>query len=317
MSAGLVSVNIPAYNSEKFIERTITSAIKQSYGNIEVVILDDGSSDKTADIVQEMRNNDSRIRYYFQKNKGLAFSRNRLFDLSKGEYIAFLDHDDQWFPDKIESQLALFAANPDTALVYADILCMDVEAAKHSTTYFSYKQPHKGRVFYQLLIKGNFIPLSSVVVKSDILKAYLPFRLNLKIAEEWELFMRIARDHQVDYLNKPLGIYHIHSGRASNDRLLEINERLEIMDYWQKNDKELLGDYRKQFQEARSNLYLQKAYFYKDSRNFKRSLNEIINCIRTYPLKLELYLKLTKYFFLYLCSWIDKLLPVKKSLDKE
>jgi len=314
MNSPLISVNIPAYNAEEFIERTITSAINQTYQHIEVVILDDGSSDRTGDIVRQMQNKDSRIRYYYQNNGGLAFTRNRLFDLSKGEYIAFLDHDDEWYSDKLESQLVLFRANPDTALVYGDILNVDDDQADNSYGYFSKRQPHKGRVFYRFLIDGNFIPLSTVIIRSCILKWYLPFKTGLKIAEEWELFLRMSQDQGFDYLNKTVGIYHLHSSRASKDLLLEINECLEILDYWYKRDIKLRSSYRNQFLDAKSNLNLQKAYFYKNNRQFRQGFNELANCIRINPLRIKFYLKLLKYFLLFVWSSGAKMLSPKKAL---
>ena len=157
MNAPLISVNIPAYNAEEFIERTIRSAINQTYQDIEVVILDDGSTDRTGDIIRQMQSKDNRIRYYYQDNGGLAFTRNRLFDLSKGEYIAFLDHDDEWYSDKLESQLALFKDNPDTALVYGDILNVYEDARRDSFRYFSNRHPQRGRIFYRFLIEGNLM----------------------------------------------------------------------------------------------------------------------------------------------------------------
>lgn len=311
MDEPLISIIIPAYNAEKFIERTILSAINQAYKDIEVIVLDDGSTDSTGDMVRKLQKKDSRVRYYYQENQGLALSRNRLCEISQGEYIAFLDHDDEWFSDKLELQLELFKTKPSIALVFADMLSVSEDKAKDSFRYFSNKQPYRGKVFYEFLIEGNFIPLSSVIVRSNILKDYLPFRAGLKIAEEWELFLRMSRGHDFDYLDKPVGIYHLHSNRASRDVLLEVNERLEIMDYWFKRDEKLCSHYRNKFLKAKSDLNLQKAYFYKHNQKFRQGVNEVINCIRIYPLKFELYLKLIKYFLLLVSDSVIKLLTSK------
>ncbi len=311
MGERLISVTIPVYNSQEFIERTIMSVINQTYKNIEVIVLDDGSTDNTGDIVRKFQEKDIRIRYYYQRNQGLAPSRNRLCELSQGAYIAFLDHDDEWFPEKLELQLELFKTKPSIALVFTDMLSMYDDKARDSFRYFSNRQPQRGKVFYEFLMGGNFIPLSSVIVKSDILKDYLPFRPGLKIAEEWELFLRISRDYDFDYLDKSLGIYHLHSSRASKDILLEVNERIGIMDYWFKRDEKLCSHYRNKFLKAKSDLNLQKAYFYKHNQKFRQGVNEVINCIRIYPLRFELYLKLIKYFLLLVSDSVIKLLASK------
>ncbi|MDP2923764.1 MAG: glycosyltransferase [Candidatus Omnitrophota bacterium] len=313
----LVSVTIPAYNAQNFIERTILSAINQTYKNIEVIVLDDGSNDNTGDIVGRLQKKDNRVRYYYQKNQGLASSRNRLCELSQGAYIAFLDHDDEWFPEKLELQLELFRGKPGIALVFTDMLSVYEDKAECSFRYFSKRQPQRGKVFYEFLLGGNFIPLSSVAMRTDLLKDYLPFRLSLKIAEEWELFLRISRDYDFDYLDKPLGIYHLHSSRASKDVLLEVNERLEIMDYWYKKEEKLRSYYRNKFLKAKSDLNLQRAYFYKHNQKFKQGVNEIVNCIRIYPLSFEFYLKLIKYFLLFISGHVIKLINSKIRLIKQ
>ena len=97
-----VSVLIPVYNAQNFIQRTINSALNQTFSDLEVIVIDDGSRDKTPDIIRAMKERDSRINYFYQENQGLSNTRNRLAALAKGEFIAFLDHDDEWFPEKIE-----------------------------------------------------------------------------------------------------------------------------------------------------------------------------------------------------------------------
>lgn len=298
MRKGLVSIMVPAYNSGKFINRTILSALNQTYRDIEVIIVNDGSSDDTALLVSELVKRDSRIRYYFQENRGLSYTRNRLFDLAFGEYAAFLDHDDEWYPEKLELQLELFKIRPRAALIFSDMLNVCADATKESFRYFSRRKPHRGKVFYDFLIEGNFVPLSSVVVKTEIAKKYLPFNSDFKIAEEWELFLRLSKEFDFDYIDKPLGVYNLHADRASNDVLLEINECIRIMDYWHKTDIELTIRYRRKFLKARSELNLRKAYFYKQNNNIKHGIKEIVNSICIYPWKISFYLRLIKYFFL-------------------
>lgn len=105
MQSPLVSVVIPSYNAEPWIRQTIRSALAQTYPNIEVIVVDDGSTDSTADIVRRLMTEDSRLSLSVQKNRGVGAARNHGIALAKGEFIAPLDHDDLWSPDKIEKQL--------------------------------------------------------------------------------------------------------------------------------------------------------------------------------------------------------------------
>ena len=102
----LVSVIIPSYNSEKYLKKTVASALQQTYKNIEIVIIDDCSKDNTRSVIKELSEQDNRVRYIFQeKNQGAAVARNAGIHHAKGKYIAFLDSDDTWVPEKIEKQL--------------------------------------------------------------------------------------------------------------------------------------------------------------------------------------------------------------------
>ena len=94
-----VSVIIPVYNSSKWIEKTIESVLCQTYGDLETVIVDDGSTDDTAEIVKKYKNR--AVRYFYQKNKGVSAARNKGIEVAGGKYIALLDHDDLWMPEKI------------------------------------------------------------------------------------------------------------------------------------------------------------------------------------------------------------------------
>lgn len=108
----LVSIIMPAYNSGGFIGTTLDSVINQSYKNWEVIVVDDCSTDNTADVVQEYIKNDNRIKYYkLEKNSGAAVARNKAVDLASGKYMAFLDSDDVWFPEKLKKQIGFMEEN--------------------------------------------------------------------------------------------------------------------------------------------------------------------------------------------------------------
>lgn len=121
----LVSVVIPAYNAERFIRETITSVISQTYGNWELWVIDDGSTDSTCEIVEEFAKRDERIRLVKNEtNVGVANTRNRGFDLCRGSYVALLDSDDVWFPDKLARQLAL-ARETGADIIYCSYKMID------------------------------------------------------------------------------------------------------------------------------------------------------------------------------------------------
>lgn len=112
----LVSVILPVYNGAHFLAESLESAVAQTYPQIEIVMMDDGSTDESASIGQAF----PRVRYFYQENGGIAAARNAAIALARGELLAFLDHDDLWAPNKIELQVAYLQAHPDVELVLAN-----------------------------------------------------------------------------------------------------------------------------------------------------------------------------------------------------
>jgi len=155
----LVSVITPLYNGERYIRETIMSVKKQTYENWEMIIVDDGSTDNGQKIVMELVAQDSRIHYYKnEKNRGVAETRNRGIQLAQGRYIAFLDSDDLWKPNKLEKQIA-FMTEKNAAFCYSACEVIDAEGnmtgnVRHVPVQVDYKQ----------LLKSNVISCLTVVL---------------------------------------------------------------------------------------------------------------------------------------------------------
>ena len=165
-----VSVNIPVYNGKEYIRETLESVLKQTYSDFEIIIIDDGSTDETSQIIKEY--NDPRIKYFFQENQGIGKARNAAIRKSGGEYIAFLDQDDLWLPDKLAEQITFIEKRSDLGLVFSDSIFFNEK--KEEYRYYSKEKPYRGMVFRQLL-NHYFISLETVVTRK-------------KIAEEMGLF---------------------------------------------------------------------------------------------------------------------------------
>lgn len=221
-----VSVNIPAYNDEKYIAETVQSVINQTYQDWELIIIDDGSKDKTGEIVKSFT--DPRIKYFYQENRGIGAARNSAIEKSSGEYIAFLDHDDLWLPSKLEKQIALFENNPDLGLVYCDTIFFNDKGDIYRL-YERYK-PFRGRVFRELL-KHYFLSCETVIIRKSVLGDVGGFMPQMMMAEEYDLFMRIAYKYPIDYVPEPLAKYRIHEKNYSRGKhrqgLVEERETIE------------------------------------------------------------------------------------------
>ena len=205
-----VSVNICCYNSERFIEQTVKSVLAQTYGDLEIVIVDDGSTDRTGEIIKSIA--DDRIKYHHQENHGLSYARNRAIDLSRGEYIAFLDHDDTWLPEKLAKQVALFQKDSALGLVYSDCYAHNLITGQ-KVRYSEMTTLYRGRVLEQLF-HVDFIPVLTAVIKREVIGKVGKFDLNYKIAEDYEFFVRVADQYPVDFVPEPLAVYHLHEDNS-------------------------------------------------------------------------------------------------------
>ena len=197
----LVSVVIPAYNAAAFIDETLASALNQTYRNLEVIVVDDGSSDNTAEIVAAVAARDSRVRLLRQPNRGVAAARNLGIEHSQGAFVAPLDADDLWSPDKIARQItAMHEAGPRVGMVYAWSLVIDVASRilpRSGTAY------HYCGDVVPYLIMHNFIGNGSTpLLRRDAVLEMGGYDPSLKAsggegAEDLMLYLNIAERYKV------------------------------------------------------------------------------------------------------------------------
>lgn len=216
----LVSVVIPAYNAEPFIASAIDSACAQTYRDLEVVVVDDGSSDRTAEIVRAIAKRDSRVRLIRQIHQGVAAARNRAIRESRGDYIAPLDADDIWFPRKLEQQVrVLERAPPNVGLVYAWSVDIDRDGCL-TGGYFAHDLP---RNVGAVLIFRNVIGSSSVPLIRrqcfDLVGFYNKTyaERGAQGCEDLDLYLRIAERYEFLVVNEFLvGYRQSHAGMSSH-----------------------------------------------------------------------------------------------------
>ncbi len=221
----LVSIIIPSYNAAHFIGKTLASVIKQTYPHWEAIVIDDGSTDNTREVVENWLLKDSRISYHHQPNSSQAVARNRGISVAQGEFIAFLDADDLWHPRKLEDQLPLFD-QPNTGLTYTQALTIDV-----NDQVISEDNPkcYRHNVLKHLL-SLNFIYCSSVIVRSTLIKEMDPcFRTGRQSVEDWDLWLRLALITEFDFVPKPFLSYRATPGSNSSNSALSYKGNMVVI----------------------------------------------------------------------------------------
>lgn len=236
----LVSVIVPAYNRAHLLKRCIDSVLGQTYKNIELILIDNASSDNTGEIIQQI--NDDRLKYFRLKvNRGASGGRNEGLRHASGDYVIFLDSDDEFLPDKIkESVSALENADEKFGVVYSGYWEIDLKGKK---TYMPEEHNRlQGNLNRQLLHHG-FITCPSLIRRAVFDKVE-PFDEKLKHLDDWDLWIRISFYYHFLFIDKPLHVVYVQPDSISLNlpNMLEARKRyLEKYGQIIKNDPEMLA----------------------------------------------------------------------------
>lgn len=207
----LVSAIITTHNREaKIVQRAIDSVLKQTYKNIEIILVNDSTVlYEQRSMVEELQVRYPQIIYLdLERNHGVSVARNAGLTAAKGEFVAYLDDDDEWLPEKIERQIELFSA-PEVALVYCNRIIVD----ERNNTVHLYKGNYfRGKVYEKLLL-DNFIGSTSFpLIRKEVLTELRGFDEDMQASEDADAWIRIAEKYEVEYVEQPLVRYHFHEG---------------------------------------------------------------------------------------------------------
>ncbi len=216
MEDPLISIVMPAYNAEKYIDKSIESVLNQTYRNIELIIINDCSKDKTEEIIEKYCKQDIRVRKYTnQINSGVSFSRNFGVEQANGEWIAFLDSDDIWKEEKLQKQIDLLnRENMEPLLIYTGSSFID-----ENENPYSYIRQVPQTVCYKRLLNQNVISCSSVLAKKEILSS-VKMEYD-KMHEDFLVWLKILKNFNVCAygINEPLLIYRISKNSKSGNKI--------------------------------------------------------------------------------------------------
>lgn len=216
----LVSVVVPCYNSARFLAETLESALDQTYPRVEIVVIDDGSSDETAAIARSYP-----VHYILQTNRGISAARNAGIRRSRGKYILFLDHDDRLLPEAIETGVKLLEDHPECAMAVGEHTYIGADG---STIGHSEKRA-AGRDHYRMLLQHNFIetPCSALHRRSALLSSGF-FNESVQGAEDHELYLRTARQSPLIAHEATVAEYRLHGANTSRNAegMLRVSHRV-------------------------------------------------------------------------------------------
>jgi len=203
-SEPLVSVILPTYNRADWLSKSIRSAISQTFSNWELIVWDDGSADHTKEVVQSFQ--DDRIQYFFDMNRGQSYALNQSIKLCRGQFIAFLDDDDEWLPEKLEIQLNVMMEDPNIEVLFTDFYNLNLETKQEGLGFQQCERALKlldtepltdgvyriTRGIPESLLISNFIAFDTAVIRKSVLQKADGFNEQLRNALDFEFWWRLG-----------------------------------------------------------------------------------------------------------------------------
>ncbi len=288
-----VSVIMNCLNCSEYLPEAIDSVFAQTYTNWEIVFWDNASTDNSAEIAKSYG---GKLRYFrSDKTYPLGEARNLAIEQARGRRIAFLDCDDIWLPEKLEKHLKLLEKKPQVALVFSDCYIIN-SAGNILKRSFDRSRPYRGRIFSELFIE-NFIPLLTVVIRKKVFEKMKGFDPRFRIAQDWDLFLRLAESFEIDFIDLPLAKYRTHQANFSKNVDVAMHEVLEIVDYWLNKRPELKITLRKKLKEKITAIHCRLGYFHlrnnqmnKARREFSKALSLNYFCMEAVILYLTTFI---------------------------
>lgn len=226
-SEPLVSVILPVWNREEWVERAVASVLSQTYPRVELIVVDDGSTDGTGRVLRSFGRT---LTLLSQPHRGPYAARNLGVQHAAGDLIALIDSDDAWYPNRLERQLPLLR-DPEVGLVFGDAAQVDYRGRvpwPRPYTAFQITPPQRGWVMRHFAY-GNFIPTSSVLVRHRCLQELGGFCDLAQLSADYAMWFRISLRYKVDYVDDPVFEYALHARGISRDVLAALQARAELL----------------------------------------------------------------------------------------
>jgi glycosyltransferase involved in cell wall biosynthesis len=287
----IVSVVMTNYNYGRFIGAAIESVLSQTYNNFELVIVDDGSTDDSDKVINQYTS-DRRINYHKQKNAGQALATNKGIELSKGEYIAFLDADDRWVPEKLAMQIPLFRNNPQTGVVYSSVIAINEEDNIIGGRILRKVPPDK---FIEAMLFENVPAFSSSIIRKECFSRSGMLNPAYRVCTDYDLWLRIVPYFNFDCVEKPLIYYRIKSKSLSGNADEMFKTAHEITTIFISNNRHLIN--RRMIRKESLHSNYSRFYHYFHCGNKQKAIKYFWNMLRYFPFSFNTVKALIKISF--------------------
>lgn len=233
----LVTIITPTYNRAAFLPKAIESVLEQTHRSFEFLIVDDGSTDNSAEILDHYATRDSRVRIFRQENQGQSVARNKAIAKAKGDYICFLDSDNYWPESKLEQQLSVFDRNLDIDIVYGDIVTIDEHGHEVSRNNMS---RYSGNIA-RWMLRDNCVSMNTAMAKRHCFEELGAMSGQRRVADDYDLWLRFSARFTFLYEPEYWAYYRVMDDQISTDKTARFD-----------SNEAIINDFRSRFPDALS-----------------------------------------------------------------
>lgn len=271
-----ISIITPTFNRSDFIAQAIQSVLDQDYGNFEHLIVDDGSTDNTKEVIEPFLA-DQRLRYFYQENQGQSAARNLALAHASGDFICFLDSDNSWLPEKLGNQLEEFRRHPEVDVIYGDCITIDENGNEISRDNM---RRHSGFIVLNLL-KDNCVSMNTAMTRRRCFDEMGGMSEKRRVADDYDLWLRFSAKYRFLYLPEYFAYYRVMKDQISTDKTARFNSNEAIISDFRETFPSVLPQSR--FDEAFASFYTRKARYLAANGNRLEGVRNILRALRYRP----------------------------------
>lgn len=277
-----VSIIIPTYNRADFLPESVGSVLAQTFRNFEILIVDDGSTDNTREILKSYLS-DVRIKYFYQENQGQSVARNLALKHARGEFICFLDSDNAWFPEKLSEQLSIMDSHPEIDIVYGDAVTIDEfgnEISRQNMKRYS-------GLIAKYMVKDNIVSMNTTMARYRCFVELGGMSGKRRVADDYDLWLRFSSRFVFHHEPRFWAKYRVMRDQISSDKRRRFLVNEEIITDFRREYPDALSE--KEFDDGFAHFYARKARYFAGLGERRHAFRVMLSALKHAPMNLNVW----------------------------
>ncbi len=274
----LVSIITPTFNRADFINKAVNSVLAQTYNNFEFLIVDDGSTDSTRELVQPALA-DPRLQYFHQENQGQSIARNLALSKARGDFVCFLDSDNYWPAEKLSTQIELFRKHPEYDVIYGDIIVVDEndrEITRRNMRRYS------GQIA-KYMIRDNCVSMNTAMARRKCFEELGGMSGKRRVADDYELWLKFSAKYRCLYVPEFLAYYRVMDDQISSDKTRRFDSNWQIINDFRREFPDAMTE--REFDSGFAAFHRRKARYLASQGARAEAFSEMASALRLRPLE--------------------------------